>query len=197
MQLDASLAYRLANRTRLSAAYRLKTVDRDNYSVTEGGDTKTTFNRFRVDLISRPMKDTKINAHFIYENIDQPFVNLKAGGSPSYDPAPVSAPFVPGSIQYFELYDAWMIDMANDPTSLMDLKASISKKLSKGFSVNGSIQWKKENNDNLDFYEWTKDRLAINASSWFAFSPEFYGTVSYSYKDEKTESLFILPIFDG
>lgn len=196
-QMDADLAYAFGNRTRLSAAYRMKTEDRDNYSVTEGGDTKTTTNRFRVDLTSRPLKNTKINAHFIYENIDQPFVLINAAGTPGYDPAEVASPTMPGSIQYFQLYDARTIDMSNKPSSIMDLKASVSQKLSKGFSVNGSIQWKKENNDNLDFYEWNKERLAINASSWFALSPEFYGTVSYSYKDEKTESLFVLPIFDG
>ena len=197
MQLDADIAYRFAPKTRLNAAYRLKTVDRDHYSVTEGGDTKTTHNRFKVDLISRPMKNTRVNAHFLFENIDQPFVYVNAAGTPNVDSPIVPAPFTPGAVQYFELYDARIIDMSNEPSQIMELKASASQKLAKGFSINGSFQWKQEKNDNLDFYEWTKDRLAINASSWFAFSPEFYGTVSYSYKDEKTESLFVLPIFDG
>jgi hypothetical protein len=142
-------------------------------------------------------KDTRFNAHFIYEDIDQPYILVNAAGTPAYYPAPIDAPFKPGSIQYFELYASRILDLSNQPNSVMDFRGSVSHRMSKEFSLNGSFTWKKSENDTLDYSTWTKDRIAFNASAWFAPTEELFGTVSYNYIDEKTETMYVLPIFDG
>jgi hypothetical protein len=197
MQFDAGLSYRLAPKSLLSLEYRYKNINRDYFEVTEAGDTETTINRIKASMSSRLSKVTRLNASFIYEDIDQPFIGVNAAGTVSFNPAPQSSPLAPGSIQYFQLYANRIVDLSNQPNQTMQFKANLSHKLSKTFSVNGSVNWKTSENDILDYSKWNKDHLALNASAWFALSPEFYGTISYSYGDDTTETLFILPIFDG
>jgi hypothetical protein len=196
-QLDAGAAFRLGAGNLLSLDYRFRNIDREHYAVTEAGETETTINRIKVSLSSRVGKKTRVNAHFIWKDIDQPFALPDAAGTVNMPFTPVASPLVPGSIQYFQLYANRVVDLTNQPNSLYEFQGNIRHRMAKNFSVSGNFKWVSSENDSLDFSTWSKDRMMINGSAWFALSPEFYGTVSYTYGDHQTETLFILPIFDG
>jgi hypothetical protein len=61
----------------------------------------------------------------------------------------------------------------------------------------GGFKYTDKSNDELNMSEWNETQLGVNASLWFALSPEFSGMVTYNYKDSEKDTLFILPIFDG
>jgi hypothetical protein len=195
--IDADLRYRFAKRSVLTLGYRYKMIDREYYAVTEAGDTETTHNRFKATVNTSLMKGNRINAEFVYEAIDQPYINLYAAGSPKQDPTPVPSPLAGGSIQYFQLYGTREVNLAANPNQIMSLRATIKQKLDKGVSLMGTFTWKDSSNDELNISEWNETHMGINASLWFAISPEFSGMVSYNYKDSEKDTLFVLPIFDG
>jgi hypothetical protein len=202
MQIDADWATRLAARSNLTLGYRYKKTDREDYAVSEGGDTATSVNRIKASLSSRFGKKTRFSANAVYEMTDLPLLALNQAGTPSLNSAIVPSPFVPiglpgGSYQYQEIYNMYQIDMTNAPTNVMAVDASLTHKLGKAFSINGKFKYSTKKNDALDYYEWSKENMAFSASAWFALSKDFYGTIAYTYADATTETLFTVPVFDG
>lgn len=197
LQFDADIAWRMLRGSLVKLEYLYRKTDRDYFAVTEGGETTTTLNRIKASLTTRFSKETRLNTSLRYEDTESPFSGVNVAGSTSFNPPAVASPLAPGSVQYFELYAARIVDLTNQPTSLLEAKANLSHRFSPKFSVNGGITYQTQENDSLDYSTWGKDRLSATLSSWFAIGPDFHGTISWSYRDEETDTMFVLPIFDG
>lgn len=192
MKFEGSLRYRFMPRSVVTVGYQYKMIDREHYDVPE-----TTHNRFKASLSTSLMKGNRINGEFVYETISDPYINIMAAGTTNFNPAPVPSPLAGGSIQYFTLYLNREINLGTDPNEVMSFRGSVKQKLDDGFSVMGSFSYVDKSNDDLNFSTWEEKKLGLNASAWFALTPEFTGMVSYNYKDSEKDTLFVLPLFDG
>lgn len=195
-EFDADLNYAFAHRTKARLSYRYKQTDRDNHEVSDGEHASTS-NRIKLALSSRAVKDLTFRGHFIYESISNPFAGVDIAGMYNFNAPAPGSPLSPLSVQYFQLYNSRMVDLTNQPDSIVEFSGQMTYRLAKNASFSAGLKYQDLQNDSLDYSTWSKDKTAINASLWFALSPELHGTIAYHYNTEETQTAYIMPVFDG
>lgn len=195
MTADFELAYRLAKRTTLRAGYRFDQVKRDHFEV-----YKTTKNAFRVSFTTRTQdRKWSLRAKYQFEDIDDPFMNVKAAYSPVIQPFP--APGAPPSpllgTQYYVLYDARQADLTALPTRAHLWEYSATWSPNARVSLSSHLRWRRQTNDDLNMSDWDNSTLSPGGEIWFAPHPKFSLVAGYYYHRSRGETLFVLPVFDG
>jgi len=188
------LSARLAKLTTLRGGYQFRSIRRENFDV-ERTD------RNRLYLLFSTRRSTQWNARVRYtlDNTDQPFMHRHAALSPVMQPTP--SPGNPPSplpgLQYFTLYAARQANLTNQPSRSHFLEPSFSWTPSPKTALTVHYRTKIEKNDKLNFSDWTRQMHMPGAELWYAPLEKLNFTLSYSFENDKSNTLFVLPAFDG
>jgi hypothetical protein len=191
---SAEASLRLARLTTLKGGYEFRSVRRDNLEV-----ERTDRNRLNLLFSSRKANDWKTRIRYTFDAIDQPFLHHKAALSPALQltPSAGNPPSPLAGLQYFALYAARQADLTNQPTRSQFFEPSFSWTPSPKAALNFHYRSRSEKNDNLNFSVWKHDSHAPGVELWVSPLERLNFTASYQMQYDKTDTLFVIPVFDG
>ncbi len=191
----ADLSYRFGRAAgTLKFTWNYRSVDRDNFVVTDGGDTKTTTNLLGISWRARPARKWRLDARYRHASVDNPFMSLNqlasTWESPAY-PNPFTSP------QYFDFQDARIGDGTASPTSWDEFRVAATYNLSATSMFNATYRWWSGDNSDGDLTDWSRTNQSftlmfsstpISRWTWFA---------GYNWMDSSLDAPTTIPIFDG
>jgi hypothetical protein len=190
----AEASVRLARLTTLKGGYEFRSIRRDNFEV-----ERTDRNRLSLLFSSRKSNDWKTRIRYTFDAIDQPFLHHKAALSPMLqpNPAPGNPPSPLAGLQYFALYAARQADLTNQPTRSQFFEPSFSWTPSTKAALNFHYRSRLEKNDKLNFSTWERASHSPGVELWVSPLEKLNFTASYQLQYDKTDTLFVIPVFDG
>jgi hypothetical protein len=191
---SAELSARLAKLTTLRGGYQFRSIRRENFDVEQT-------DRHRLYLLFSSRRSNLYNARirYTFDAIDQPFLHRHAALSPVLQPfaAPGTPPSPLLGTQYFTLYAARQANLTNQPTRSQFVEPSFTWTPSPKVALTLHYRARIEKNDKLNFGNWTRDMHMPGAELWLAPHEKLNFTFGYSFQNDKSATLFVIPVFDG
>ncbi|NWG14004.1 MAG: MtrB/PioB family outer membrane beta-barrel protein [Acidobacteria bacterium] len=189
---DGRLA--LAARTTLRFGY-----DYQNLRRTAAEPEETDTHRLRAAINSSPAKGWKARARYSYTHVKDPFTHYKAAFTPQIQPYP--SPGTPPSpllgTQYFTLYRARRANLTNFFTREQKASGSVTWEPVERFALTAHLAGYSQKNTDLNFAPWEDSDFSPSIEFWAAPSPRFDLSANYTMHRRETETLFVIPVFDG
>ena len=192
----AELRFRYAKRGRLKFGLRYKSVDRDDFEVSEY-ETETVTNKVYIDWRHWKPKAWKFNANLSYSDISDPFANVDGGCNPDMNTTPVSSALAPGAVQYWEFHDAREYNLSNQPSETLNFRFSAPRSLTDKAHLMFNARYKDDKNDDLDFSTWDRDFLM--AGLFYNWMPNEKASffAGYNYSTDESTTHICIPVMDG
>lgn len=191
---SGELNYRLARLTTVRGGYQFRSIRRDNFDV-----ERTDRNRAYFMFHSRKAKSWNARLRYTFDDIDEPFLHKKAALSPVIQPYP--SPGTPPSpltgLQYFTLYAARQANLTNQPARSQFMEPSFTWTPSPRAALTLHYRMRLENNDHLNFGKWSHDMHMPGAELWVSPIDKLNFTLAYSFQKDVSNTMFVLPAFDG
>lgn len=191
----ADISYRFGRKTgTLKFTWNYRSVDRDHFAVTEGGDTTTTTNLLGISWRARPGKKWRLDARYRHASVDNPFMSLNQLASTLESPA-FTNPFT--SPQYFDFQDARIGDGTALPSSWDEFRIGATFNMSATSMFNATYRWWSGDNSDGDLTDWSRTNQSftvmfsstpISTWTWFA---------GYNWLDSSLDAPTTIPVFDG
>jgi len=190
------LSARLAKYTTLRGGYEYRQVRRPNFEVQET-DTNRIFFNFSTRTRNNGGGSLSARLRYVFDNNDNPFLHYRAALSPALQPEPTpgASPFI--GLQYYALYDARQADLTMFPTRAQTVEPSATWSPSARFSASIHYRYKTASNDELNFSDWSRDVHMPGAELWIAPLDKLDFTIAYNFQNERSDTLFVIPVFDG
>ncbi|MBM3790832.1 MAG: TonB-dependent receptor [Acidobacteria bacterium] len=112
-------------------------------------------------------------------------------------PSPGNPPSPLFGTQYFVMYDARQANLSNYPTDTHQAFGTATWSPTDRFAVTAHLRGYKKNNDKLNFAPWDESIISPSAELWFAPTERIDLMANYAHTRRNTETLFVMPVFDG
>lgn len=184
----------LPRRTTFRFGYEYESLERPWFEVKE-----TNTQRLRLSINSRSWKELAVRAGCTYTRSDFPFTHVKAALTPEIQPtaSPGSPPSPLLGTQYFTLYDRRQANLSNFPADSHRTFASAPWTPGDWFALSAHLRAYRDRNDKLNYAPWSDSAVASSAEAWIALSPRVDLTAGYAPAHRTTDTLFVIPMFDG
>lgn len=184
----------LPRRTTFRFGYEYESLERPWFEVKE-----TNTQRLRLSIQSRPWKELAARAGYTYTRSDYPFTHVKAALTPEIQPtvSPGSPPSPLLGTKYFTLYDRRQANLSNFPVDSHRSFASATWTPEDWFALSAHLRAYRDRNDKLNYAPWSDAAVAPSAEAWIALSPRVDVTAGYALAHRTTDTLFVVPVFDG
>ncbi len=195
IQSAADVSYRLGHRAgTLKFTWNYTTRDRDNFAVTDNGDTKTTENVLGISWRAHLAKIWHLDARYLHGSVDHPFMSLNQQASTLESP-PAANPWV--ADQYYQFQDARIGDGTASPSSWDRLKLAATVFLGQASNLTASYNWWSGDNSDGNLTDWS--RTNQNFTIMFSNTPATQWTwfAGYAWNDSSLDAPTTIPIFDG
>lgn len=191
---SGELSYRPVRLTTLRGGYQFRSIRRDNFEV-----ERTDRNRLYFLFNTRKSQLWKARLRYTYDDIDQPFLHHKAALPPALQltPSPGNPPSPLFGVQYFTMYAARQADLTNQPNRSQFVEPSFTWTPSARVALTAHYRTRLEKNDKLNFGTWSHDTYMPGAELWVAPMDRLNFTLSYQQQYDKSNTLFVIPAFDG
>lgn len=188
------LQARLARLTTLRTGYQFRSIRRDNFEV-----ERTDRNRLFAVLSARPEKTWNARLRYYLDLTDHPFLHHKAALSPEMQPyaSPGNPPSPLAGLQYFALYAARQADLTNQPTRSQLVEPSFTWTPKERMALTVHYRANLQLNNKLNYGRWERSLHMPGAELWLAPSEKFNFTVGYTWQRDLSDTLFVIPVFDG
>jgi hypothetical protein len=188
------LSARLARLTTLRSGWQFRSIRRDHFEV-----ERTDRNRFFAVLSARPEKSWNARLRYYLDLTDHPFLHHKAALSPEMQPfaSPGNPPSPLAGLQYFSMYAARQADLTNQPTRSHLVEPSFTWTPSPRAALTVHYRANLQLNDKLNFSRWERSLHMPGAELWLAPTDKFNFTVGYTWQRDLSDTLFVIPVFDG
>ena len=183
--LDAR--YQLLKKTFLRLGYEWEEVDRDHYAVHKTGK-ETETNTVKAVLSSRPHRKVKAKIGYKWQDIDDPFMNVK--GAYETDDATV------GDF-YWERRENRTANVSNQPTRVNEITADVTWSIQHNLSLTANYRYTDKDNDETNYSDWEQESHVSSLGLWYSPIPKLSFNLSYIYDWTETETLACIPVFDG
>jgi hypothetical protein len=192
LDFDANFRYRLTKALRLRLGFQYKAIDREHYDV-----ENTKASTLKAQLTFKPVNKLKFTLDGRYKTITDPFANMNGAIAPVQQTQAYDNPFV--GTQFFMWHEARQANLTNFPRQLSEIKGRVNWSASAKFAVNGNFQYRKEENDDLNFASasWNRDVLQFGADMWFMLSDKLPVSVSYNNYTTDYSSIFSIAVLEG
>ncbi len=195
---SAELGARLAKFTTVRGGYQFNQVKRDNFEI-EKSDTNRVFASFLTRQSSKRWGDWSGRIRYLLEHTRDPFTYRNAALPPELQPKP--SPGNPPSpllgTQYYTMYAARQANLTNFPNWSHSVEPSWTWSPNPRVSMTLHYRLRSEKNTDLNFSDWERDVHMPGAELWVAPTGKLNFTLAYSFQNERSRSLFVLPAFDG
>lgn len=193
-QAVGELSHRLARLTTLRAGYQFRTIRRDDFEV-----ERTDRNRLFAQFQTRSHNTWNSRVRYTFETTDQPFLHAKAALSPALQltPSAGNPPSPLNGLQYFSLYAARQANLTNQPTRSQLFEPSFTWTPSPRAALTLHYRTRQEKNDQLNYSTWNHTSHLPGAELWVSPLERLNFTLSYQAQWDKTDTLFVIPVFDG
>jgi hypothetical protein len=184
----------LPRKTAVRFAYVYEDVNRPRSEV---GDSITQKIKFAVN--SSPYRTLKARAGYTYTHTADPFMNHKAAVEPVLQPfvSPGNPPSPLLGTQYFTLWDARQANLSALPTDAHETFAAVTWAPAERAAFSFHLRSNREKNDALNYGSWSDKDLSPSVEAWLAPHDRIDLTANYTYHRRRTETLFVIPVFDG
>lgn len=193
----ARLSYRLGKGSSLVGEYTFQNIDRAHYEVApEKTDTLTQ--RLRLFYSARPAKGFNVRVEGTLADIRRPFMTQNTTcQSGEMQTTPVPSPIVPGSTQYYEIYQARIGDMTASPSSYVEVRGTAGLAIGSTANASFTLRWWDGDNTDQDLTNWSRTTTAATAQVAWAPSETFQTFVAASRGMRELESWVCVPLMDG
>ncbi len=190
----ADLGVRLAKLTTLRGGYQFRSVRRENSDV-----ERSDRNRLYFQFNARRSKAWNARLRYTFDQTDEPFLHKHAALSPALQPyaSPGSPPSPLPGLQYFAMYAARQANLTNQPSKSHFFDTSFSWTPSARAALSLHYRTRIEKNDKLNFGDWNRDMHMPGAELWLAPLDKLNFTLAYTFQNDKSNTLFVLPAMDG
>lgn len=191
-EVDFDARYSLMRGVTLRGSYGWKEIKRDYYQVTDNGDRNTKEHNMKLGIntrlrllgLKRPITTRLI---YKYRSISDPFANVNAACTPTYDPTVV------GNL-YSTYHNMATADLTNLPTRTDEIRGDITWPILNNLTLSTIYRWSNEENNMAG---WERDGHMPSASIWYAPLRKLRFTLSYLYNYQSYHTLTCQPVFDG
>lgn len=187
--------YLLTQKTFLRLGYEWEEVDRDDYVVGGGGDTKTEENTIKLAMKSWLHRKLKASIAYKWQNINHPFNNLKAACE-VVDPASTYGNPWTG-LQYWERQESRTATLSNQPSDVNEIKTVLTWSIKPNLSLIANYRWIDKENDEIDYSHWKQESHMPSLNLWYAPAGKLSFNFSYVYDQTQTNTPTCIPVFDG
>ena len=190
------LSANLAKYTILKGGYEFRRLKRDHYEVGQT-DTNRLYFLFNRRIRKTSTGDWGMRMRYTLESNQDPFLHHKAALPPMLqpEPSPGLTPF--NGTQYFAVYAAREADLTSFPTLSQMVEPTLTWMPSPKFSANVHYRYKNLKNDDLNRSDWKRTVHMPGAELWFAPLERLDFTASYNFHNERSDTLFGIPVYDG
>lgn len=185
--------YKKDANNRMSFSYRYKQVDRENTFVTyEDRETETVESRLKFRWDGR-YGDMKASVQASYETIDNPFAN--ATGIVE-EPANGYTAMEGNAWVYY-----WQRERIGEATNLpsddLNLRGSVSYRLSDRMSVNVNAGLRDGSNDDLNYYSFDISAMNVGLNLFAVLNEKAVLNFGFDHSNMETQAYFSVPVMDG
>lgn len=190
--LKGELAGRLAPRTTLRAGYEFRQIDRPNFE-----ELKSTINRLYGTFSTRHSKSWQARVRYQFEHTIDPFRYDHAALMPVIQPymSPGNVPFT--GTQYFTLYRSRQATLTQYPTLSNRVEPSFTWTPNDKVSATLHYRFSRQTNNQLNFSDWNRTTNTPGMELWFAPLERLNFTAAYTFHNERSNSLLVMPVYDG
>lgn len=190
--LKGELAGLLAKRTNLRTGYEFRQIERPNFE-----ELKTTINRVFATFSTRRAETWQARVRYQLEQINDPFRYEHAAFQPVLQPfmSPGNVPFT--GTQYFTMYRARQATLTQYPTLANRVEPSFTWTPNARVSATLHYRYHRQTNDQLNFSDWNRTVNAPGAELWVSPLENLNLTVSYTFHNERSNTLMVMPVYDG
>lgn len=190
----AEIAYRPQRYSSIRVGYEHERVHRDAFEV-----ERTESDRLLLTASTRVGTTLFGRMRYRFEGISDPFMHVKAAYSPVMQPNP--SPGTPPSpllgLQYFTMYAARQANLTMYPARVQTAEPSVTWMAGERSSVTLHYRFRNESNNKLNFSSWDRQAHMPGVEAWFAPAEKVNFTLAYTFQNERSRSLFVIPAFDG
>lgn len=192
----SELSARLTKYTTLRGGYEYRHLKRPNSETTET-DTNRLFFTFSTRKKNDSGGHVSARVKYVFDAISNPFTHWHAALPPVMQPTPTpgASPFA--GLQYFALYAARQANLTLEPTRAQTIEPSATWTPSPRFSATLHYRYKTASNKDLNFSDWSRTTHMPGAELWFAPLDKLDFTLAYSFHNERSDTLFVIPVYDG
>ncbi len=197
--LKASWRYQVIDRPAMAQSQTTYLFDENNVGTnelvaSEAFENKTTVNRIKLRFDSRIGMKGNYNLTYTYTDVDMPFMNPTAMCEESLIDTD-SSHGVDGRMYYFQRQRFG--NGTNQATRAEKLTGRASYQISPRTSINGFVTVARDNNDEMNIYEYNRDLLTPGLNLWTAPSDNLLFTLGWTYNKVTSNANMCVPIFDG
>ncbi|MCW5966767.1 MAG: hypothetical protein KIT83_22195 [Bryobacterales bacterium] len=192
ISLKGELSGRLAKLTQLRTGYEFRQIERPNYEI-----MKTGINRVYAAFSTRRSPTWQARVRYQLESVRDPFRYEHAALQPVLQPSPSPGlqPF--GGLQYFTMYRARQATLTQYPTIAHRIDPTFTWTPNERMSATVHYRFTHQSNDQLNFSDWNRTVHFPGTELWFAPLENLHITAAYSFQNERSNSLMVLPVYDG
>ncbi len=196
ISVRGELTTRLARFNTLRTGYQFAHRKRDHYEV-EKTNTNSVYATYNRRIRETGSGDWSLRARYRFDHNDNPWLHRHAALPPVMQPfeSPGNAPF--GGVQYFEIYAARQADLTRFPKTSHFIEPSLTWMPNMKFSATLHYRYRQLENDDLNMSEWSRSVHMPGAELYFAPLERLSFTAAYMFHNERSETLFGIPVYDG
>ncbi|MFO7691516.1 MAG: GSU2204 family CXXCH-containing (seleno)protein [Vicinamibacterales bacterium] len=193
-EMALELAFRPGKRSSINLGYEYEEISRETFHV-----EKTTSSLFKAAAYWRPDKTLSLRGRYEQAIISDPFANINAAKPAALQlvPTPGGMPFGPLSLQYFEMYDSRMANLAAHPTDTLFLEGTATWSPSQQFTVSGHYRYRDQTNDELNYSTWGHAMHMPGVEIYVAPTPRFTMAAGWGYQKDTLDTVFSTLNFGG
>ncbi len=192
--IKGELAATFAKHTNLRGGYEFRHLKRDNFDI-ENTDVNRVYFSFRSRKRNTSSGDWSTRLRYVMENTKDPFLHEHAAMAPLIDPVPTGSAFT--GLQYYKIYAAREAGLTQFPTWSHFVEPSVTWMPTPRVSATFHYRFRTQKNDDLNMSSWSRTTHMPGAELWFSPLDKLDFTVSYTFENERSDTLYGIPVYDG
>ncbi len=194
--MKGELGARVAKLTNLRGGYEFIRLKRDNYEIGQT-DTNRVYVSFHRRQRSTPWGDWSARFRYVYDHNRDPFAHEHAALPPALqaEPSPGGSPFA--GTQYYTIYAARQANLTSFPTQAHMVEPSATWMPNEKFSATLHYRYRKLKNEDLTQSDWSRSVHMPGVELFAAPNERIDFTAAYAFHNERSETLFSIPVYDG
>jgi hypothetical protein len=193
---DLELGYRISKEAgTLRARWKYEAIDREYYEVLPG-ETETTKNVLGLYWRARPAKGFKIDAHYKFGDISNPYM-LIDGACSTLVSGRYDNPWQPETPDYDDFQSERIAETSASAEEFQEFKVGASFFFGSATTLSGTYRYWDGDNQAGDLTDWQRTNSMATLTLWSAPARDWDWYVAYAFTKSELDAPVCIPVFDG